>query len=66
MTVILTNRKDFTLENLKRVSLDGESVRISRLAKRVIDKARGTFMAYLNIDRSRFIYGTTSGAGHHA
>ena len=66
MTVILTNRKDFTLENLKRVSLDGESVRISRIAKRAIDKARGTFMAYLNIDRSRFIYGTTSGAGHHA
>ena len=31
-----------------------------------MNEARKSFMAYLNSDRSRFIYGTTSGAGHHA
>ena len=66
MTVTLNNRRDFTLENLKRVAINGESIRISRSAKRSMTKARQSFMAYLNSDRSRFIYGTTSGAGHHA
>ena len=66
MNVTLNNRQDFTLENLKRVAIDGESVNISQSAKKSINQARKSFMAYLNSDRSRFIYGTTSGAGQHA
>ncbi|MQG89237.1 MAG: histidine ammonia-lyase [SAR202 cluster bacterium] len=66
MTITLNNRRDFTLEHLKRVAINGESIRISRSAKRSMNEARKSFMAYLNSDRSRFIYGTTSGAGHHA
>ena len=66
MTVTLNNRRDFTLEHLKRVAIGGESIRISRSAKTSMNQARRSFMTYLNSDRSRFIYGTTSGAGHHA
>ena len=66
MTVVLDSRKDFTLENLRRVSVTGESVLISPGAKKAIKRSRQSFMAYLDSDRTQFIYGTTSEAGQGA
>ncbi len=66
MTVVLASRKDFHLDNARRVALDGEGVAIAPQAKAAMDAARRSFMAYLDSDRTRFIYGTTSGAGQRA
>lgn len=66
MTVVLNNRKDFTLDNLRRVGCEGEAVRISAKAKQAMAKMRQSFFAYLESDSDRFIYGITSGAGQRA
>ena len=66
MSVTLDSRRDFTLGNLERVALGGESVRIGAKARRRMQETRAAFMALLDSDRTRFIYGTTSGGGHHA
>ena len=66
MSVTLDSRRDFTLRNLERVGLGGESVLIGRKARRRMSDTRASFMALLDEDRTRFIYGTTSGGGHHA
>jgi histidine ammonia-lyase len=66
MTVTLSSRKDFHLENARRVAFTGEGVAIAPAAKNAMAAARRSFMAYLDSDRTRFIYGTTSGAGQRA
>ena len=66
MSVTLDSRRDFTLGNLERVAIGGESVRIGAKAGRRMQETRAAFMALLESDRTRFIYGTTSGGGHHA
>ena len=66
MSVTLDSRRDFTLHNLERVALGGEAVRIGPKARRRMHETRAAFMALLESDRTRFIYGTTSGGGHHA
>ena len=66
MSVTLDSRRDFTLRNLERVALGGETLRIGPKARRRMLETRAAFMALLDSDRTRFIYGTTSGGGHHA
>ncbi|MGH9291453.1 MAG: aromatic amino acid lyase [Acidimicrobiales bacterium] len=66
MTVVVQSRQDFTLENYRRVSIDGESVEIGPGAIRAMDESRRSFMAFLDSDRTAFIYGTTTGAGEGA
>jgi histidine ammonia-lyase len=63
MTVLVDNRRDFTLENFRRVGLGGEGVRIGSKARRAMAAARESFMALLDSDRTAFIYGTTTRAG---
>ena len=66
MSVTLDSLRDFTLDNLERVAIGGESVRIGATARRRMQETRAAFMTLLDSDRTRFIYGTTSGGGHHA
>jgi histidine ammonia-lyase len=63
MTVLVDSRRDFTLENFRRVALGGEGVRIGAEAQRAMAAARESFMALLDSDRTAFIYGTTTRAG---
>jgi histidine ammonia-lyase len=63
MTVLVDTRRDFTLENFRRVALGGEGVRIGAEARRAMAAARESFMALLDSDRTAFIYGTTTRAG---
>ena len=60
------SRKDFTLENLRKVALQEERVVIGRKATNAINHARKSFMNLLDADRSQFIYATNSGAGQGA
>jgi histidine ammonia-lyase len=66
MTVVVESRDDFTLENFRRVALNGESVEIGARAIEAMAEARRSFMALVDSDRSAFIYGTTTGAGEQA
>lgn len=66
MTLLLRDRKDFTLENARRVGFAGEDLAFAPEAIASMHATRESFMAYLESDRSRFIYGTTSGAGQNA
>ncbi len=66
MTVVLESRDDFTLENYRRVAMDGEGVRIGERAVEAMGSARSSFLALLDSDRSAFIYGVTSGSGERA
>jgi histidine ammonia-lyase len=63
MTVVVDSRRDFTLENFRRIALGGEGVRIGSEARRMMAAARESFMALLDSDRTAFIYGTTTRAG---
>jgi histidine ammonia-lyase len=63
MTVLVDSRRDFTLENFRRVALGGEGVQIGPEARRTMAAARESFMALLDSDRTAFIYGTTTRAG---
>ncbi|QIE57517.1 aromatic amino acid lyase [Pikeienuella piscinae] len=66
MTVTLRNRKDLTLDAARRVGLGGEGVAIGPEAVTAMNRARESFMRYLDADRTRFVYGVTSGAGQNA
>ncbi len=66
MTVELSSRRDITLEALARVALGGEDLRVLPKAKAAMAAVRRDFMAYLEADRGRFIYGVTSGPGQRA
>jgi len=63
MTVLVDSRRDFTLENFRRVAYGGEGVQIGQEARRSMAAARESFMALLDSDRTAFIYGTTTRAG---
>ena len=63
MTVVVDTRTDFTLENFRRVALEGESVRIGPRALERMESTRNSFVALLDSDRTQFIYGTTTRAG---
>lgn len=63
MTVLVDSRRDFTLENFRRVALGGEGVQIGQGARRRMAAARESFVALLDSDRTAFIYGTTTRAG---
>jgi histidine ammonia-lyase len=63
MTVLVDSRRDFTLENFRRVALGGEGVRIGPAARQAMAAARESFIGLLNSDRTAFIYGTTTRAG---
>jgi histidine ammonia-lyase len=66
MTVVLDTRDDFTLENLRRVTVGGEGIEIGPIARRAMEQGRENFMKLLDSDRTRFVYGTTSLPGRAA
>ena len=63
MTVVVDTREDFTLENFRRVALEGENVRIGPRALERMESTRSSFVALLDSDRTAFIYGTTTRPG---
>ncbi len=66
MTVVVNSRDDFTLENYRRVAMDGEAVAIGERARQVMAVGRADFMRLLESDRTQFIYGVTSSFGPRA
>jgi histidine ammonia-lyase len=66
MTVVLDSRRDFTLENFRRVTVDGEGIEIGPQGRKAMDDAHASFIAMLDQDRTQFVYGTTSMAGQDA
>ena len=66
MTVVVNSRDDFTLENYRRVAMDGEAVAIGERARQVMAAGRADFMRLLESDRTQFIYGVTSSFGPRA
>ncbi len=65
MTITLTTRSDFTLENCRRVAWGGEQVTISAQAKENMVKARAYLMEL--VERPNItIYGVNTGYGHQA
>jgi histidine ammonia-lyase len=66
MTVVVNSTDDFTLENYRRVAMDGESVAIGPKASRAMADGRADFLRLLESDRTQFIYGVTSNFGPRA
>jgi histidine ammonia-lyase len=66
MTVVVNSRDDFTLENYRRVAMDGESVAIGPQARTTMAEGRANFLRLLESDRTQFIYGVTSSFGPRA
>jgi histidine ammonia-lyase len=66
MTVVVNTRDDFTLENYRRVAVDGESVAIGPEARGTMAEGRANFLRLLESDRTQFIYGVTSSFGPRA
>lgn len=66
VTVVVNTREDFSLENFRRVSREGEDVQVGDEARRVMDDARRDFIALLESDRTQFIYGVTSKYGRNS
>jgi histidine ammonia-lyase len=66
MTVVVNSRDDFTVENYRRVAIDGESVAIGPQARRAMAEGRANFLRLLESDRTQFIYGVTSNFGPRA
>jgi len=63
MTVVIERRADLTLENFRRVAVDGEGVVIGDVARQAMLDARAAFVALLETDRTAFMYGVTSRPG---
>jgi histidine ammonia-lyase len=63
MTVVVERRADLTLENFRRVAVDGEGVAIGDKAREAMLRAREAFVALLEEDRTAFMYGVTSRPG---
>lgn len=64
MTVALSSRADFTLENYWRVAWSGEDARIEGIAVRVMTDSRRAFFAL--IDSGVAVYGTTTESADQA
>jgi histidine ammonia-lyase len=63
VTVVVNSRRDFTLENYRRVAVGGESVRVGGDATKAMRSARKSFVDLVESDRTAFIYGVTTGGG---
>ena len=59
-TVIVNRRGDFTLENFRQVTVQGQRVAIGDVARRAMADARSAFVSSLEQDRNAFTYGVTS------
>ena len=66
MTVELTTRADITLDAVRRVAWEGETVRIAEPALARMGACRRAFLALLDSDPDITIYGVTTGYGHTA
>ena len=64
--VVLTEAADFSLEALRRVAVEGAGLRFSKQALAQIEASHRDFLAYLDANQDRFIYGVTSEYGPHA
>ena len=65
MTVTLTSRADFTLENCRRVAWGGEDVQIAESAQKKMAKARAALFQLIE-QPGITIYGVNTGYGHQA
>ena len=61
MTVILEHRADINLESAYRVAWQGEDVALSEAALARIDECRRSYLALIESDPSKFVYGVTTG-----
>ena len=61
MTVILEHRADINLDTAYRVAWQGEYVALSEAALGRIDECRRSFVALIESDPSKFVYGVTTG-----
>ena len=59
-TVVVNSRTDFTLENFRRVTVEGQRMAIGDEARRAMGDARSAFVSLLEEDRTVFMYGVTS------
>lgn len=66
MTVTLDSLADFSLETVRRVAWEGEAVAIGPAARARILKARAQFLALIEKEPERPVYGVTSGFGDRA
>src|SRR6184192_788570 len=66
MTVVIHDRADFTLANVRCVAFEGESVRFSRAALARMRRAHHLFQQYVQSNRDTFIYGVTTLGGAEA
>lgn len=66
MTVVVETRNDFNLSSYRRVAWDGEPVRISDAAVRLMRERRSQFLALLDNEPDTVVYGVTSGYGQMA
>jgi histidine ammonia-lyase len=66
MTLTLTSRDDFTLENFRRVAWRGEAARFAEDALARMAAMRRAFLQLLDQDPEITIYGVTSGYGQFA
>lgn len=63
MTVIVSTRHDVNLATLRRVGLEGERVRVSGRALKLMTDTHERFQRYVAGSSDSFIYGVTSGYG---
>jgi histidine ammonia-lyase len=66
MSLTLSRRTDITLDAVRRVAWDDESVRIAPDALERIAAARASFLKLLDSDPNIVVYGVTSGYGQGA
>jgi histidine ammonia-lyase len=66
LSVVLNGLEDFTLEALRRVAWEAEAVTLGPDARDRIQKARRQFLALIEAEPNRPIYGVTSGFGDRA
>ncbi|MEQ9348908.1 MAG: aromatic amino acid lyase, partial [Alphaproteobacteria bacterium] len=66
MTVIVNSRRDVTLAAQRRVAFAGENVRLGPKAMAAMERARASFMDYIDGDPDSFVYGVTSWYGEGA
>ncbi len=63
MTVVLNRRADITIDAVRRVAWEGESVEIGEEAAERMRAARNSFFALLDANPDLFVYGVTSLSG---
>lgn len=66
MTVVVGDRRDVNVENLRRVALGGEGVRLSEEALAQVAASHESFQRYVESHQDGFIYMVTSGPGPDA